>query len=103
VHIACIGINATVLYTVAERSFSELVGNRTYDLVMTQKVIQAGTIKKITRIWVVQAETTENHLLLDKIRLNSTTPAGELCGIPLSYTRLVLNGALPLAPIYSSD
>ena len=26
------GINATVLYTVAERFFSELVGNRTYDL-----------------------------------------------------------------------
>ena len=64
------------MYTVAERSFSEFVGNRTYDLVMTQKVIQACTIKKITRIWVVQAETTENHLLFDKIRLNSAKPAG---------------------------
>ena len=70
---------------------------------MMQKVIQAGTVKKITRIWVVQAETTVNHLLLDRIRLNSATPAGELCGIPLTYNRLVLNGAYPVAPIYSSD
>ena len=31
---------------------------------MLKKVIQAGTIKKITRIWVVQAETPENHLVL---------------------------------------
>ena len=70
---------------------------------MMQKVIQAGTVKKITRIWVVQADTTEKSPAVRQNKTKFCNARGGTVRDPVILQRLVLNGAYPLAPIYSSD
>ena len=68
---------------------------------MTQKVIQAGTVKKISRIWVVQAETTEKSPAVKQNKTKFCNARGDTVRVPVILIRLVLNGAYPVAQIYT--
>ena len=50
---------------------------------MTQKVIQAGTVKKISRIWVVQADTTEKSPAVKQNKTKFCNARGETVRDPV--------------------